>query len=239
MLVIQTAHQKMPHLCTVSTILCIETSGPVCSVAISTNGKTVAQAEVTEAFQHAAVLLPNIDDLLRTAEIERSSLDAIAVSAGPGSYTGLRIGVSTAKGLCYSLDKPLIGLSTLKVLAHKIADEVDFDEGDFLCPMIDARRNEVFLSVYDASFNILKDAQPVILDADTALTESEGNIWVGGNGAPKATEILKSNRIKDCGVRSTAASDMAAIAHDCYNEQNFVDTAYFEPLYTKAFYSGK
>ena len=239
MVVVQTTHQKMPHLCTVSTILCIETSGPVCSVAISASGKTIAQAEVTEAFQHASVLLPNIDKLISTAQIERSGLDAIAVSAGPGSYTGLRIGVSTAKGLCYSLDKPLIGLSTLEVLAHKIADEAEVEENDFICPMIDARRSEVFLSVYNARLENIRDAEPVILDSDTSLTKSAGNIWIGGNGAPKATEILSSNRIKDGGVRSNNASDMAAIAHNYYNAQNFVDTAYFEPHYTKAFYSGK
>lgn len=239
MVVVQTTHQKMPHLCTVSTILCIETSGPVCSIAISAGGKTIAQTEETEAFQHASVLLPNIDKLISTAQIERSDLDAVAVSAGPGSYTGLRIGVSTAKGLCYSLDKPLIALSTLEVLVHKIAGEADVEGNDFICPMIDARRSEVFLSVYNAQLEKIRDAEPVILESDTIIAKTEGNIWIGGNGALKATEILASNCIKDSDVRSTTASDMAAIAHNYYIEQDFVDTAYFEPLYTKAFYSGK
>ena len=169
-------------------ILSIETATTNCSVSLSKNGETLLLKEDnSNNYSHAERLHVFIDETLREANIERSELEAIAVSKGPGSYTGLRIGVSAAKGLCYALDIPLISVSTLEALAY----QVNVDNG-VIVPMLDARRMEVFSAIYSSNLKQVRDIEAQILDESSFTQElSKGKVYFIGNGVEKTKALLK------------------------------------------------
>src|ERR1700761_7507521 len=148
-------------------ILQIETATTVCSVALAKDGVVLAYRQIDERNIHAEIITIFINELIAEAGIQYKSIDAIAVSSGPGSYTGLRIGISTAKGLCYALDKPLIAVETLAAMADGIRAEENSYQQTLLCPMIDARRMEVYTAVFDAAGNIIKPTAAEIIDENS------------------------------------------------------------------------
>ena len=216
-------------------ILCIETSTKSCSVAFTSDGHLVAvKEEISEHYSHSEQLTVFIGQLLQQEELKVSDLDAIAVSSGPGSYTGLRIGVSTAKGLCYAGDVPLISVSTLDAMAQAMKDK--FPETQ-LCPMLDARRMEVYCKLYSKS-----QVSPVvakIINQDSFKLELEkGPVLFFGNGADKCQGVLThTNAYFELGV-FPSATNMIPLAYKKFQNQDFEDVAYFEPFYPKDFVSG-
>lgn len=218
-------------------ILSIDTATPVCSVAIHENGELLGAQELHLAKSHSAYLSVMIDQLLQQCRTTLSGLSAVAVSEGPGSYTGLRIGTSTAKGLCYSLDVPLLAIPTLKAMAAQLAP---YSFGAWLCPMIDARRMEVYSLVTDHQLNILEDTQPVILtDESYKGFLDENEVIFFGDGASKSQEVLGDhpNYRYAPGIYPIARS-IGTLAHQAFLQEEFKDVAYFEPFYLKEFRAG-
>jgi len=223
-------------------ILMIETSTEVCSVAFSENGELTFKKESQEGLNHSELLTVFIDELFRENNIPFASIHAVAVSKGPGSYTGLRIGVSVAKGFCYALDIPLISINSLDVLgkyaALHAADFIKIDsEKDLLfCPMIDARRMEVYTALYNDSGDRIKAVSAEIIDDDFLREELEKSmILFFGNGARKCEDVIKHKNAVFKGPLKTSAQFMQKIALDKYNNEEFENVAYFEPFYLKDF----
>ncbi|HSD15099.1 MAG TPA: tRNA (adenosine(37)-N6)-threonylcarbamoyltransferase complex dimerization subunit type 1 TsaB [Flavobacterium sp.] len=212
-------------------ILNIETATKNCSVTIANEGKTIVCLEVAdEGYSHAEKLHLFFEEALRKAGITFQDLKAVAVSKGPGSYTGLRIGVSAAKGLCYSLNIPLIATDTLEALARRISIE-----NGCIVPMIDARRMEVFASGFDQNYVKQFETRADIIDADS-YSDLAGTIHLIGDGAPKCKEILNSERfVYHDEVIYPSSNEMSAMSFDKYKKSDFVDVAYFEPFYLKDF----
>lgn len=212
-------------------ILNIETATKNCSVSLSKNGQTVAVKEISEEqFNHAEKLHLFIKEVLSSEGISLENLNAVAVSKGPGSYTGLRIGVSAAKGLCYALSIPLIAVDTLSILAEKIS----IDSG-MIVPMIDARRMEVFTQKFDKDYSSLSVAEALIVD-ENAFADITENIHLVGDGALKCKTVLTDNKfIFHEDVIYPSANEMSRISYKKYTESAFEDVAYFEPYYLKDF----
>jgi tRNA threonylcarbamoyladenosine biosynthesis protein TsaB len=216
-------------------IVCLETATKSCSVALARDGYLVAvKEEVTEQYSHSEQLTVFIEQLLQQEGLKASDLDAIAVSSGPGSYTGLRIGVSTAKGLCYASDVPLIAVSTLDALAQAMKDK--YPEAQ-LCPMLDARRMEVYCALYSKS-----QVSPVvakIIDQDSFTEElAQGPLLFFGDGADKCQDVLThTNAHFELGVYPSA-TNLIPLAQDKFQNKDFEDIAYFEPFYFKNFVAG-
>ncbi len=217
------------------TILQLETATPVCSVALSINGRTIAQKEETAQNIHAAKLTLFINEVMQEAALTFTDLDAVAVSKGPGSYTGLRIGVSTAKGLCFALDKPLIAINTLAMMADGYLKQNDGYKG-LICPMIDARRMEVFTAVFDARMNEVEQTNAKIIEESSFLDLlSEQQMAFIGNGAEKCSAFINHPNAKFVQTNYNQAGNMSWLANLAYSEQKFEDVAYFEPFYLKDF----
>lgn len=212
-------------------LLCLETATRNCSVALVREGKVIALREkAEEGYTHAEKLHVFIEEVLQEAGILVSELDAIAVSKGPGSYTGLRIGVSAAKGLCYALQIPLICLSTLQILAHA----TPVNEG-YIIPLIDARRMEVYTAVFDAHGKSLSAVEAMILNEDS-FEAWQGPCTFVGDCLPKAKTVLTQGRFQFLeSVTFPSAQTMAVLAETLYQEKQFEDVAYFEPFYLKNF----
>ena len=224
-----------------SVILQIETATSVCSVALAVDGQTIALKEDDAPNIHASQLTPFISELMQKADICFADLDAIAVSMGPGSYTGLRIGVSTAKGLCFALNKPLIAIPTLKMMAQGFLNSTSQSlpaafEKAYICPMIDARRMEVFTAVYDGNLNEIEAKQAKIIDATSfsALLEDQAMVFIG-NGAAKCQLAIQHPHARFIATNFNSAAAMSALAWQEFKKANFEDTAYFEPFYLKDF----
>lgn len=212
-------------------ILCIETATTNCSVALSDNGSVIAIKEDNDInYSHAELLHDFIDAVVREASLSLEELDAIAVSKGPGSYTGLRIGVSTAKGLCYAVDKPLLSTSTLMALALSVDGSYDY-----IIPMLDARRMEVYGAVYDSSGNLLREIKAEILEPDS-FSEflNNGSVVFVGNGVEKFKDICKHPNAAFIN-RLPSAKDMGSLANTKFQQKEWEDVAYFEPFYLKDF----
>lgn len=223
---------------TTSYILCIETANAVTSAAISKNGECLVVKEVLESNKAADKLHVLIADLLAAAGLSFADLNAVAISAGPGSYTGLRIAAAAAKGYCFSLDIPLISISTLEAMVEGIQtryNQLGFDE---YVPMIDARRMEVFTSFYTKEKELLKAFTSLILD-DTFedLLDKNRKYLLFGNGAEKATDILKNDKVTLVSGFIPSAQDLCSMAYASFKNEKFEDVAYFEPHYLKAFFS--
>ena len=222
-----------------SNILQIETATTVCSVALATDGKLVACKQVDQRNIHAEVITLFIEELIASAGLKFTDLDAIAVSSGPGSYTGLRIGISTAKGLCYALDKPLIAVETLDAMANGVIAEApaDLSANTLLCPMIDARRMEVYTALFDTAGNKVKATAAEIINGDTFKQLLQTNpILFFGDGAEKCREVIgDSPNAKFLTGFINSAAHLSQQAAYKFNEGDFEDVAYFEPYYLKDF----
>ncbi len=221
-------------------ILCIETGTDVCSVGIVKDGSLLSLRESDLGRDHAKKVAVFVDELLRENLIAPDDIDAVAVGKGPGSYTGLRIGVSFAKGLCYALSKPLIVIGSLEALTAVAREDyeagiIDVEgwEEATLCPMVDARRMEVYAQLFDARGRVLSDvkAEVVTTDSFTEQRSKGGKFIVFGSGAAKCAEVIGAELV----TVTPSVRGMATLAEQAYEAGNFVDTAYFEPFYLKDF----
>lgn len=217
-------------------ILNIETATDVCSVALSAEGKIVFAKESTEERSHANILGVFVEETMQYVRCNGLRIDAVAVSCGPGSYTGLRIGVSEAKGLCYGLRVPLIAIKTLEIMAQQIINRADIERDTLLCPMIDARRMEVYAAIYNSNLETIRNTSADIVD-NTTYQEylKDGKVAFFGNGSAKCKkEIIDSNAVFIDNIYPKA-EDMVDLAEFAFAQKNFVDIAYFEPFYLKDF----
>lgn len=223
-----------------ATILNIETSTRVCSVALTSDGMVLKHCHNADGRNHATLLSGYIKECLDHARDHELPLNAVAVSIGPGSYTGLRIGLSEAKGLAYALDLPLIGVDTLKLIAVGAMFHADIDPDALLAPMIDARRMEVYTAVYDFSLNALMSPCPLILDPQSYaefLTDRE--VYFMGDGSDKAVDVIRSPQARFLHGIDPLAADMCALSEQAYMRQDFLDLAYSVPQYLKDFHATK
>jgi tRNA threonylcarbamoyladenosine biosynthesis protein TsaB len=213
-------------------ILNIETSTKNCSVSIADSGNIIAIKELNNgAYSHAEVLHPFIEEILKEGKISRDKIKAIAVSKGPGSYTGLRIGVSAAKGLSFALNIPLIAVDTLTALSCAIS----VDNG-FIVPMLDARRMEVYAAVFDKEHQKVREIKAEIIN-ENSFSEAlaEGAVHFLGDGAHKCKEVIAHKNAVFVADTFPSSKEMAVLSYDKYKEKEFEDLAYFEPFYLKDF----
>jgi tRNA threonylcarbamoyladenosine biosynthesis protein TsaB len=216
-------------------ILQIETATQVCSAALSVNGETIALKELQANNIHAGSLTLFIQEVMASGGYSYSNLDAIAVSKGPGSYTGLRIGVSTAKGLCFALDKPLIAIGTLGMMAKGFL-KANPDYNGLVCPMIDARRMEVFTSVFDSSLATIEPVSAKIIDELSFKDQlNQAPVTFIGDGAEKCKAALNHPNALFSAENFNSAGNMSELSFDAFSNQSFEDLAYFEPFYLKDF----
>lgn len=224
-------------------ILCLETATPVCSVALNESCCTIALRETEGQNAHSEKITNFIQEVMEVAKIDYSQLDAVAVSKGPGSYTGLRIGVSTAKGICYAADLPLMAINTLEAMAYGMKSKLgsQITENDFLIPMIDARRMEVYAAVFDANLNKIHDTAALVIDENSFEELSKDHrLWLFGDGAPKLNKVFDNqNNINIIEGFKPSAAYMLPLVNKALRKQDFVDVAYFEPFYLKDFVAGK
>lgn len=216
-------------------ILNIETATKTCSVAIGENGKTVAEETIHGQQSHAGNLTLLIEQCLNKIEKTMQDLDAVAVSHGPGSYTGLRIGLSTAKGICYALEKPLITVSSLATLAN-ITQQNFPTENAVYCPMIDARRMEVYTAIYDNNGLQLSEIQPLIVENEDFFDDffkKNQNVIFSGDGSEKCKSVI-TNKNATFVIQNNSAVGMVSIAEDLFNKNEFEDLAYSSPYYLKS-----
>ncbi|MCH1432782.1 MAG: tRNA (adenosine(37)-N6)-threonylcarbamoyltransferase complex dimerization subunit type 1 TsaB [Flavobacteriaceae bacterium] len=215
-------------------ILHLETSTKQCSVALAHKGELLAsRILLNESFSHSEKLHLFISEVLQEAKLKSADLDAVAVSKGPGSYTGLRIGVAAAKGLCFGLDIPLIALNALKILAQASTEQ----NTDYIIPMMDARRMEVYTAVFDSRRNWVEDTSALVLSRDSfkELLKDQ-TVLVLGDGAQKFKELNPEiNAVFPSEIFYPKAVDMISLAWEKFNSQVFVSLAYFEPFYLKDF----
>lgn len=227
-----------------SLILNIETSTRICSAALSDNGKIISLRETQITNSHASHLAVFIDEIIKETRININTIDAVSVSKGPGSYTGLRIGVSTAKGLCYAIDKPLMAINTLLIFANGFANsnlykeikEKNSFEIFLLCPMIDARRMEVYTSVFSEDLNEIGETQAKIID-ENSFSEllKKNKIIFFGDGAMKCKPLINHPNAIFIESFEPSAVHMISLSEQKFNSNDFESTAYFEPYYLKDF----
>ena len=240
-------------------ILCLETSTAVCSVALVKDGKVIALRESLDGQNHAEKITIFIDEVMKEANVAYRDLDAVATSMGPGSYTGLRIGVSTAKGLCYAMEKPLIAVDTLAAMAYGFKDYKttrlqDYKEvaetqssefkvqssESILCPMIDARRMEVYSAFFNDKLERVSETNAIIIDENSFMDVKQNNhLYLFGDGADKLASLFENDEnITVVEKFHCSAAYMAELADKAFKNNDFVDTAYFEPFYLKNFVPG-
>ena len=218
-------------------ILGIETATKNCSVALFKDGIVIAEKEhISDGYTHAEQLTLFIQEVIDLANISLKKVEAVALSMGPGSYTGLRIGTSTAKGLCYALDIPLIAISTLKAMAFAIGKN---ENSAIYCPMIDARRMEVFSALYDSNNKQVRGVQADVVDENTYTEFLSNEIIFFGDGSFKCQEIINHKNAKFIEGIHPSAKNLGIIAKSKFENKDFEDVAYFEPYYLKDFVAGK
>ena len=223
-------------------ILNIETSTEVCSVALTSEGQVLDHNENYEGQTHATLLSQFVQDALKYARSREIKLDAIAVSIGPGSYTGLRIGLSEAKGLAFGLNVPLIGVNTLQLLTvSAMFNHFIEDDNVLYVPMIDARRMEVYTAVYTPALEPVLEPQAMIIDEHSFehLLQQGYNLILMGNGSNKVHGVLTHERVRFIDGIKPVAVDMMALAERAWRGQHFIDVAYSTPLYLKEFQATK
>lgn len=216
-----------------STILNIETATDVCSVCISKGEEVLIVKEAEQEYAHSSFLTVLIEQCCAETAIPLSQIDAIALSKGPGSYTSLRVGASTAKGICYALDKPLIAIDTLESIAFATIENNKKDA--LYIPMIDARRMEVYMAVFDNKRNLIEETQAKIIDENSfqEMFEKGTTIVFSGNGAPKCKEVIQHpNAIFSPEICN--ATNLVSLSFEAYQKKDFCDVAYFSPSYFKA-----
>ena len=226
-------------------ILCLETSTAVCSVALVENGNVIALRESLDGQNHAEKITIFIDEVMKEANVSYRDLDAVATSMGPGSYTGLRIGVSTAKGLCYAMEKPLIAIDTLAAMAWGFRDAEtqrrrDAESIDILCPMIDARRMEVYSAFFNEKLERISETSAIVIDENSFMEmKQNSHLYLFGDGADKLASLFENDEnITVVEKFHCSAAYMAELADKAFKNNDFVDTAYFEPFYLKNFVPG-
>jgi tRNA threonylcarbamoyladenosine biosynthesis protein TsaB len=216
-------------------ILNIETATKNCSVALAKDGETILCKEIAElGYSHAEKLHVFIKEIVDEAGIELSNLSAVAVSQGPGSYTGLRIGVSTAKGLCYALDVPLIAIDTLTSLSNQVL----FQDG-LIIPMIDARRMEVYSAIFNSKNEMLREVKAEVLTEDSFSDFLETVYFIGDSNEKAKSVLTKSNFVFLDEFYYPSAKEMSELSFLKFQNSDFVDVAYFEPYYLKDFMFAK
>lgn len=222
-------------------ILNLETSTNVCSVALTAEGMVLAHMEDMDSRNHAGLLSDYIKYCLDFAKEKEIKLDAIAVSMGPGSYTGLRIGLSEAKGLAYALDIPLIGINTLQIMTCQVMFTGDLCGDEIFVPMIDARRMEVYTAAYDFALNEVMPQQPMILDDSSYsdILKTNDKVLFFGNGSDKAKQVITAPNAIFVPDIVPLAIDMIALAERSFSNRDFIDTAYSVPNYIKDFQATK
>ena len=225
-------------------ILTIDTALTQACISISSEGKVVAEEKNDSQYNHASFVQPSIKRMTEQLSVPLSALQAVAVVNGPGSYTGLRVGLASAKGICYALDKPLILINTLYLLATAAQSAVNgqlpaADSQSLLCPMIDARRMEVFTALYDSSLREIKSPSAEILD-ENYLSDllKEHTIFFSGNGSVKFQQICNCPNAVFL-QQGYSSANAAALAYQSYLKKEFADIAYCEPFYVKGFYTKK
>ena len=234
-------------------ILCLETSTAVCSVSLVNNGNVIALRESLDGQNHAEKITIFIDEVMKEAGVAYKDLDAVATSMGPGSYTGLRIGVSAAKGLCYAMEKPLIAIDTLAAMAEGFKDAetqrrrdakstvgVDSQFSTILCPMIDARRMEVYTAFFNEKLEKTSETEALIVDENSFMELKQNNhLYLFGDGADKLANLFENEEnITVVEKFHCSAAYMAKLADEAFKNKQFVDVAYFEPFYLKNFVPG-
>ena len=228
------------HCLIMSCILHIETSTDVCSVAVSQDGASIFSKEDFKGPSHATELGVFVDEALSFADSHAIPVDAVAVSCGPGSYTGLRIGVSMAKGICYGRSIPLIGIPTLEVMCVPVLLYRDLPEDALLCPMIDARRMEVYAAVYDRALRVKREIGADIVDENSYSDFlAERPVYFFGNGAAKCKDKLQHPNARFLDDIHPLAKWMFPLAEKAMAQGKFDDVAYFEPFYLKEFVASK
>ncbi|SDL65743.1 tRNA threonylcarbamoyladenosine biosynthesis protein TsaB [Daejeonella rubra] len=216
-------------------ILLLETATTTCSVALAENGNIIAVKEVNERNIHASHITLFIDEVMSKSEKEYSDLRAIAISKGPGSYTGLRIGVSTAKGLCYALDIPLIGIDTIAAMASGLTEAFDIPDSGLLIPMVDARRMEVYTGIYRKDLSVVESVSAKIVDIDSFIEFREQELFLFGDGADKFKVLFADQPNINFIDFSTSASHLNFLTSKKFRDSEFENLAYFEPFYLKDF----
>lgn len=215
-------------------ILCIETGTEVCSVSLSKRNEIVAFRESSEPQAHARLLSVFIDEILKEAKLSTEQLSAVAVSEGPGSYTGLRIGVSTAKGICFGSNIPMIAVGSLAAITKGAVTSLNVPDALY-CPMIDARRMEVYTALYDSNIQMKKEIQAAIIDENSFKEElDKGIVYFFGNGSAKCSTVITHPNAKFLEIVPSAVN-MAPLALEKFRAGVFVDVAYYEPFYLKDF----
>ena len=228
-------------------ILNIETTTHVCSVALSRDGQMVRIRENHEGKSHAALLTYYIDEILKQEGLGVKDLDAVGISQGPGSYTGLRIGVSTAKGLCYGASKPLVAVSTLQALTRGLLHAVKaleqpppLDDKTILVPMLDARRMEVYSALLNRKLEFIREGQAEVIGEQTYASWLEGcNMVFFGTGSDKCRQVIAHPHAYFVEGIEPSAQHMSGLAEEKYQQGIFEDVAYFEPYYLKDFIATK
>lgn len=222
-------------------ILLLETATETCSAAIADNGDIVICRESSDGYNHSEKLTVFIEEMFSESGLVPGQMDAICISRGPGSYTGLRIGVSAAKGFCYALDRPLIAVGTLHASAHHLSlNPEEYDAGitpdTLLCPMLDARRMEVYTALYDSKGNPIREISAKIIDNHSFTEELETHIiWFFGNGAEKCKTAIQHPNARFIPGFQASARFMSPLAESSFEQKKFEDVAYFEPFYLKDF----
>lgn len=223
-------------------ILLIETATQVCSVTLASDGKVLSIRESHNQKSHSELITTFIEEVLKDVNIEFGQIDAVAVSKGPGSYTGLRIGVSTAKGICFALDKPLLAIDTLEAMAKGFRDKNinEISQNDLFCPMIDARRMEVYTAIFNADGELIQPTEALVIEENSFINLLKNHrIWFFGDGAHKCNKMFSSSNnaviVDDFFPSAKFMSEMAEVQ---YLKGDVVDLAYFEPFYLKEFVAG-
>ncbi len=223
-------------------ILCIETATGVCSAALCNENKVVLLREAEEGKSHASQLTVLINELLAETSLKATSLEAVAVSKGPGSYTGLRIGVSVAKGIAYAADIPLIGINTLNAMYHGFTTtySLPVNNGTLLCPMLDARRMEVYNALFSSDGKVIRATKAEIIDENSFSNElASGKVIFFGNGADKCADSIRHENAVFFKDFNLSASYLHSPSQNALKEMMFEDIAYFEPYYLKEFIATK
>lgn len=218
-----------------SKILCIDTTSEFCSVSLFINQNLIENNNSKIERSHSKLLIKLIDDTLNNNKLKIADIDIFSISKGPGSYTGLRIGLSSIKGFCYALDKPLVSINTLKILAISALENID-DKDFILCPMIDARRMEVYTKSFDHNLNELSNDQAIILEKDTFENFKDKKVYFFGDGSDKYKKIVNRKNFIFLDNINPDSKFMGQLSYDKFINRNFEDLSSFEPNYIKDFY---
>ncbi len=218
-----------------SKILCVDTTSEFCSVSLFDGYELIKSASSKIERSHSKLIISLVDDILKASKIDIANIDAFSISRGPGSYTGLRIGLSCLKGFCYALNKPLISINTLKILAKSSIEKID-NKDSYICPMIDARRMEVFTKVFNYSLEEIQKDNAMILNENSFDSYSNRTIYFVGSGSKKFEVISENSNFKFFSDIIPNSIYMGELSYNKFIDNDFEELASFEPNYIKDFY---